>query len=59
MNQLHRLERKRLALLLGYSDDFAGVMKMAKAFQAISGESLSVIDTVLWAWVREQSWLKP
>lgn len=50
---------KRLALHLGYSDDFAGVMKMAKAFQAISGESLSVIDTVLWAWVREQSWLKP
>lgn len=53
------LMMKRLALHLGYSDDFAGVMKMAKAFQAISGESLSVIDTVLWAFVREQDWLKP
>ena len=47
----------RLADRLGYTPDAAGVWTMALDIQAFSNQRINVIDTVLWNWARDQTWL--
>ena len=43
-----------LAQWLGFSRDVSGVWDMAREFVVLSGETVNVIDTVLWNWARDR-----
>ncbi|MDP2727678.1 MAG: hypothetical protein Q8P59_09055 [Dehalococcoidia bacterium] len=49
---------RRLALWLGYQGDPVGVWQMALDIQALTGEKINVVDTVLWNWARVQPCLR-
>lgn len=43
----------RLAEHLGHEYNVSGVWDMARAMRSINGETINVIDTVLWNWARD------